>query len=180
MAQYGGFVFLPILLLAYPVVLVAFMNVGVGKWNLPYGETCCLGVSTFILLNTYWVFSSCKYYQNEDQEGSEPVCLWKPNKANLAFFCMFSPLHIPVVFLRRHFLDFVAPMEIDLGLCFCHGVVAMFLAHWFFGRELIDQMLFEGAYAKEVSFREKMAKLRRQAEKVVFTKIFDLKKKKDA
>mmetsp|Transcript_12344 Transcript_12344/g.29557 ORF Transcript_12344/g.29557 Transcript_12344/m.29557 type:complete len:199 (+) Transcript_12344:45-641(+) len=152
----------------YPAVLYSCMKIGSGEWNFEYDTTACWGISVLIGLNAYALF----FLQNTrvfSDEGYFISWLWCPNPVSLVFFAYFSPIHVPVVFLRRFCSPVCHAFMVDLVLCTVHALVMLLLIDRFHSREKIQRALFDGAFNTEVSYRDQMEDLREKAKAEVIS-----------
>ncbi len=146
------------------------MKVGSGEWHFEYDTLVCWAISVLIFLNGYALFmiQSLRIF---DEEGNVVSRQWDPSPISLTFFTYFSPIHVPIVFLRKFSSPICHAFYVDLALCIVQAMVLLLLADRFGSREQIQSALFAGCYNTEVRYRDKMDALREKAKAEVVSAI---------
>mmetsp|Transcript_68068 Transcript_68068/g.168183 ORF Transcript_68068/g.168183 Transcript_68068/m.168183 type:complete len:205 (+) Transcript_68068:26-640(+) len=143
-------------------------------WGLSPVDVLSLVLAGGMLINFWTVMTAAREYQLEEQGGeTQFLSKWDPSHGGLTIACLLSPLHVPLVVLRRQVMGaggYDDNLALIVGVAL--GLFNLLLAHLFLQRDSVDSALFRGAYGVEVTFRDREMKRRRECEREVFTELF--------
>ena len=123
-----GIIVMLLVVVVYPVALLKLQEIDNGKLQVSHAANVSNGVAALVAINTVWALWQLL---RVGSRGRERMAL--PSGTSLAFFALFSPLHIPTVVLRQRAANYIQLNDAEVTLKFLchvpnHAVISAFWA----------------------------------------------------